>query len=125
MSENEFMELILSHTEYAVQESSSYFIDMDGPISIKQCNEIIEACAEMETTEVTNRKEKLVRSILKEMTPQCKSLLWNYYAVGLSWSEVAAMHETITTSNSAKVSGRRCREKFEEKYNKLKTRIYG
>ena len=125
MKESDFMELIMGHTEYICPESNGYEIDLDGPVSIKQTNEILEACAEYETSDFTERKIKLVQTMLKEMTPQCRTLLWNHYAKGLSWSEVAGMLEKITTMNSVKISGRRCIKKYYEKYNHLISRIYG
>ena len=81
-------------------------------------------CSEDEETNISERKSKLVHSILDVMSPQCKKLLWSFYAEDLNWTTIADMNG-LSNANSAKSTANRCRKTFKEKYNELKTKIYG
>lgn len=93
-------------------------------VSLAKIDSIMKMCSEEETTDVTERKEKLVHSILDVMSPQCKKLLWSFYADDLNWATIADMNG-LSNANSAKSTANRCRNTFKEKYNELKTKIYG
>ncbi len=92
-------------------------------VSQAKVDSILSAAAACEESEVTERKSKLVFSILEEMTQLCQRLLWSFYADGLSWSTVADM-AGLANANSAKSSANRCRNAFKAKYEELKTKIF-
>ena len=93
-------------------------------ISISKVENVIRVSSECESSEVVERKAKLVHSILDVMTPQCKKLLWSFYAEDMNWTTIAQQNG-LSNANSAKSTANRCRNSFKEKYNELKTRIYG
>lgn len=93
-------------------------------VSLAKVDSIMKECSESEATEITERKAKLVHSILDVMSPQCKKLLWSFYAEDMNWSTIADMNG-LSNANSAKSTANRCRNTFKEKYNELKTKIYG
>lgn len=95
-------------------------------VSQRSVEEVLRICQEedMIERESSERKSKLVRSILDSMTPKCKELLWHYYAEDLNWATVASI-TGYSNADSAKMSGNRCRKTFIEKYDQLIYRIYG
>ena len=93
-------------------------------ISISKVENVIRVSSECESSEVVERKAKLVHSILDVMTPQCKKLLWSFYAEDMNWTTIAQQNG-LSNANSAKSTANRCRNSFKEKYNELKTKIYG
>ena len=93
-------------------------------ISISKVENVIRVSSECESSEVVERKAKLVHSILDVMTPQCKKLLWSFYAEDMNWTTIAQQNG-LSNADSAKSTANRCRNSFKEKYNELKTKIYG
>lgn len=93
-------------------------------VSLSKVENIIRVSSEGESSDVLERKTKLVHSILDVMTPQCKKLLWGYYAEDMNWATIAQQNGLLN-ANSAKSTANRCRNSFKEKYNELKTKIYG
>ena len=93
-------------------------------VSLSKVDSIMKICSEDEETNISERKSKLVHSILDVMSPQCKKLLWSFYAEDLNWTTIADMNG-LSNANSAKSTANRCRKTFKEKYNELKTKIYG
>ena len=93
-------------------------------ISISKVENVIRVSSEDESSDMVERKAKLVHSILDVMTPQCKKLLWSFYAEDMNWSAIAQQNGLLN-ANSAKSTANRCRNTFKEKYNELKTKIYG
>ena len=93
-------------------------------ISISKVENVIRVSSECESSEVVERKAKLVHSILDVMTPQCKKLLWSFYAEDLNWATIAQQNG-LSNANTAKSTANRCRNSFKEKYNEIKTKIYG
>lgn len=95
-------------------------------VSQRSVEEILRVCEENDRKEreSTERKKKLVRAILKEMSEKCKHLLLRHYVEGFNWETVAQM-SNIPNGDTAKVTARRCRMAFQKKYNQLKNRIYG
>ena len=93
-------------------------------ISISKVENVIRVSSDCESSDVVERKAKLVHSILDVMTPQCKKLLWSFYAEDMNWTTIAQQNG-LSNANSAKSTANRCRNSFKEKYNELKTKIYG
>lgn len=109
------------HVTVSINETEVQQRDM---ISMTRVEQALKACSDEEADSVAERKSKLVRSILEVMSPQCKMLLWSFYAEDLSWSVIAAS-AGLANANSAKSTANRCRHAFKEKYNALKSKIYG
>lgn len=99
-------------------------IKQKNTVSLSKVESVIRMNSECESSEVLERKTKLVHSILAVMTPQCKKLLWSFYAEDLNWTTIAQQNG-LSNANSAKSTANRCRNSFKEKYNELKTKIYG
>jgi DNA-directed RNA polymerase specialized sigma24 family protein len=93
-------------------------------VSMAKVENVIRISSENEISEVLERKAKLVHSILDAMSPQCKKLLWSFYAEGMNWATIAQQNG-LSNANSAKSTANRCRNSFKEKYNELMTKIYG
>lgn len=93
-------------------------------VSLSNIQNVLNLSSEDEDHKVTERKERLVQSILKEMTDKCRQLLWGHYADGLKWSVIAGMYN-LANDKSAKTTANRCRDSFKEKYLELKEKIYG
>ena len=95
-------------------------------VSQRIVEKALQVCQEQDEAEsvVSERKSKLVHSILDSMSPQCKQLLWSFYAEDLSWATIAGQ-TGLANANTAKSSANRCRQTFKEKYIHLIHRIYG
>lgn len=109
------------HTIVGINDTD---VKQKNMVSMSKVDSILKTCSEEETSEVMERKTRLVHSILDVMTPQCKKLLWSFYAEDMSWATIAQMNGLLN-ANSAKSTANRCRNTFKEKYNELKTKIYG
>ncbi len=71
------------------------------------------------------RTENLVRAIMKELSERCQDLLWGHYGDGLSWGELADMHDGLANANSARTTANRCRNQFRDLFNEKNARING
>lgn len=111
------------HSIFSINETD---IKQKNSVSQKSVEQVLKVCHEQDEieSEVSERKAKLVHSILNSMTPQCKQLLWKFYAEDLNWATIAGL-TGLSNANSAKSSANRCRQTFKEKFIHLKTRIYG
>ena len=122
----------LSHKE--IERQTKHHVVGINDTDIKQKNlvsqrsveQVLQVCQEQDETEFENskRKARLVHSILDSMSPQCKKLLWSFYAEDMNWASIAGL-TGLANANSAKSSANRCRQTFKEKYIHLKSRIYG
>lgn len=99
-------------------------IKQKNMVSLAKVDSILRTCSEGESENISERKSKLVHSILDVLSPQCKKLLWSFYAENLNWATIADMNG-LSNANSAKSTANRCRNTFKEKYNELKNKIYG
>lgn len=114
------------YTKHPVLGINDTDIKQKYAVSQKSVESILQVCQEQDKveSEVSERKAKLVHSILDSMTPQCKQLLWKFYAEDLNWTTIAGL-TGLANANSAKSSANRCRQAFKEKFIHLKSRIYG
>lgn len=87
-------------------------------------DELYNLCTEDEETEQKYRTERLVGSILEAMTETCRNILHGYYWDDFSTSAIADMFN-FSDANSVKAQKYKCVKKFREKYNELRSKIYG
>ena len=71
--------------------------------------------------ELSNMKER-VHKALDEMAIKCKQLLTKFYIEGFSWTELA-LELDFNNADTAKVSAKRCRDRFKEKYKELEVYV--
>ena len=70
------------------------------------------------------RMELLVNNIIASMTDTCKNILHSYYWDDFSTSTIADMFN-FSNADSVKTQKYKCMNKFRDKYNELKGKIYG
>lgn len=64
------------------------------------------------------KKEKIVRNIVRDLPSPCNELLWGFYRDGLSMKQLAEKFD-YKSESSVKVTKHRCCEKFRVRFNKL------
>lgn len=121
---NQSMKAISKQGKHLTVGINETDVKQKNMVSISKVENVIKISSEGESSDVVERKAKLVHSILDVMTPQCKKLLWSFYAEGMNWATIAQQNG-LSNANSAKSTANRCRNTFKEKYNELKTKIYG
>jgi len=121
---NQSMKVISKQGKHLTVGINETDVKQKNMVSISKVENVIRVSSESESSDVVERKAKLVHSILDVMTPQCKKLLWSFYAEDMNWTTIAQQNG-LSNANSAKSTANRCRNSFKEKYNELKTRIYG
>lgn len=67
------------------------------------------------------RREAVVRQIVRELPPPCNQLLWGFYRDNLTMKTLAAMFNYSV--GSVKVIKHRCMEKFRLRYRQLADRL--
>ena len=121
---NQSMKVISKQGKHLTVGINETDVKQKNMVSISKVENVIRVSFEGESSDVVERKAKLVHSILDVMTPQCKKLLWSFYAEDLNWATIAQQNG-LSNANSAKSTANRCRNSFKEKYNEIKTKIYG
>ena len=121
---NQSMKVISKQGKHLTVGINETDVKQKNMVSISKVENVIRVSSESESSDVVERKAKLVHSILDVMTPQCKKLLWSFYAEDLNWATIAQQNG-LSNANTAKSSANRCRNSFKEKYNEIKTKIYG
>lgn len=87
-------------------------------------DELYQLCNEDEEAEKVSRSERIVQSIIETMPDTCKNVFQGYYWDNLTTSTIADMFG-FANANSVKTQKYKCLQKFRNKYNELKNRIYG
>ena len=87
-------------------------------------DELYQLCTEDEEAEKVSRSERIVQSIIETMPETCKNVFKGYYWDNLTTTTIADMFG-FANANSVKTQKYKCLQKFRNKYNELKTRIYG
>lgn len=64
------------------------------------------------------RKESLVRDIVRNLPSPCNELLWGFYRDGLSMKEIAERYG-YSNENTAKVTKHRCCDKFKKRFSEM------
>ncbi len=70
----------------------------------------------------TEKKETLVRNIVKDLPSPCNELLWGFYRDGLSMKELAKIYG-YSNENTAKVTKHRCCDKFKKRFSELLNKL--
>ena len=80
----------------------------------------IESILSLDTEDkvIIEKKEELVRNIVRNLSAPCDDILWGYYRDGYSLKALAEKYDYASES-SAKVTKHRCCEKFRVRYNEL------
>lgn len=81
-------------------------------------------CMDTEEEDRKVRMELLVNNIIASMTDTCKNILHGYYWNDFSTSTIADLF-SFTSADSVKSQKYKCMNKFRDKYNELKNKIYG
>ena len=81
-------------------------------------------CMDTEEEDRKVRLELLVNNIIASMTDTCKNILHSYYWDDFSTSTIADMFN-FSNADSVKTQKYKCMNKFRDKYNELKGKIYG
>ena len=81
-------------------------------------------CMDTEEEDRKVRMELLVNNIIASMTDTCKNILHSYYWDDFSTSTIADMFN-FSNADSVKTQKYKCMNKFRDKYNELKKKIYG
>ncbi len=118
------LKTIAKNKRHAVIGINDIIIVQDNQFSPSQTENLLRISSEEEPHDISERKSKLVHSILDAMPAQCKKLLWSFYAEDMNWETIAGLYG-LSNANSAKSTANRCRNAFRAKYNELKTKIYG
>ena len=71
-----------------------------------------------EDTIAVERKESLVRDIVRNLPSPCNELLWGFYRDGLSMKEIAERYG-YSSENTAKVTKHRCCDKFKKRFSEM------
>ena len=87
-------------------------------------DELYGFCMDTEEEDRKIRMELLVNNIIASMTDTCKNILHGYYWNDFSTSTIADMFN-FSDANSVKAQKYKCVKKFRDKYNELKSKIYG
>jgi len=81
-------------------------------------------CMDTEEEDRKVRMELLINNIIASMTDTCKNILHGYYWNDFSTSTIADMF-SFSSADSVKTQKYKCMNKFRDKYNELKNKIYG
>lgn len=115
---------------YELLRKGSKDVHVDDEVSLDILNAEIQADKidallglENESTSFVERKESLVRQIVRELPPPCNELLWGFFRDNLSMKTLAQMFN-YSSESSVKVTKHRCQNKFRERFNELKDQLF-
>ena len=87
-------------------------------------DQLYNICMDTEEEDRKIRMEMLINNIIASMTVTCKNILQGYYWNDFSTSTIADMFG-LSNADSVKAQKYKCMNKFRDKYNELKNKIYG
>ena len=87
-------------------------------------DQLYNICMDTEEEDRKIRMEMLINNIIASMTVTCKNILQGYYWNDFSTSTIADMFG-FSNADSVKAQKYKCMNKFRDKYNELKNKIYG
>ncbi|MDO4757165.1 MAG: sigma-70 family RNA polymerase sigma factor [Parabacteroides sp.] len=110
---NKTLELLRSRGNFV---SSSFEVNVSGSITFldEQVDKIL--MLESDDEILQERKEALVRNIVRDLPSPCDELLWGYYRDGFSMKDLAEKLN-YASENTVKVTKHRCCEKFRNRFN--------
>ena len=87
-------------------------------------DQLYNICMDTEEEDRKIRMEMIINNIIASMTDTCKNILQGYYWNDFSTSTIADMFG-FSNADSVKAQKYTCMNKFRDKYNELKNKIYG
>lgn len=87
-------------------------------------DQLYNICMDTEEEDRKIRMEMIINNIIASMTDTCKNILQGYYWNDFSTSTIADMFG-FSNADSVKAQKYKCMNKFRDKYNELKNKIYG
>lgn len=94
---------------------------IDGEIKRDKIENIL--ALEEDDADIQERKEQLVRDIVKNLPCPCNELLWGFYRDNLSMKTLAEMLD-YKSESVVKVTKHRCCEKFRARYKELCNKLF-
>lgn len=126
-----FMKICINQTLKFLRKSSKSIplidenaISNKNAIRDDKIDDLYGFCMDTEEEDRKVRMELLVNNIIASMTDTCKNILHGYYWNDFSTSTIADMF-SFTSADSVKSQKYKCMNKFRDKYNELKNKIYG
>lgn len=121
---------ICRNKAYEVLRKNGKSVKVEDEVSLDVLNAEIQADKidaliglENESTSFVERKEALVRQIVRELPPPCNELLWGFFRDNFSMKTLAQMFN-YSSENSVKVTKHRCQNKFRDRFNELKDQLF-
>ena len=110
-----------------IRDNSKYIHSIDdfpGTIKDEYEDERIDRILALEddTNNFVERKEALVREIVKNLPDPCDKLLWGFFRDGFSLRTLASLYNK--TEGYVKVTSFRCRQKFKARYLELSKYLF-
>lgn len=126
-----FMKVCINQTLKFLGKNSKYLplidenaISNKNTIRNDKIDDLYGFCMDTEEEDRKVRMELLVNNIIASMTDTCKNILHGYYWNDFSTSTIADMF-SFTSADSVKSQKYKCMNKFRDKYNELRNKIYG
>ncbi len=117
---NKAFEALRAKGKHLTVDTETSLTLMSGDIKEDKINAILDTFDNEESVE--ERKEELIRKIVKDLPSPCNELLWGFYRDGHSMQTLAQMFNY--SLGSVKVTKHRCTEKFRKRYSELINSIY-
>ena len=121
---------ICRNKAYELLRKNGKMVHEEDEVSLDILNAEIQAdkvdaliALENEDSSFAERKEALVRQIVRELPPPCNELLWGFFRDNFSMKTLAKMFN-YSSESSVKVTKHRCQTKFRERFNELKDQLF-
>ncbi len=121
---------ICRNKAYEVLRKNGKSIHVEDEVSLDVLNAEIQADKidallglENENSSFAERKEALVRQVVRQLPPPCDELLWGFFRDNFSMKTLAQMFN-YSSESSVKVTKHRCQNKFRERFNALKDQLF-
>ena len=118
---NKALEKLRTNKKYANVDDEVSLDILNAEIQADKIDALIGL--ENESTAFVERKEALVRQIVRELPPPCDELLWGFFRDNFSMKTLAQMFN-YSSESSVKVTKHRCQNKFRDRFNELKDQLF-
>lgn len=118
---NKAYELLRKNGKMVHEEDEVSLDILNAEIQADKVDSLI--ALENEDSSFAERKEALVRQIVRELPPPCDELLWGFFRDNFSMKTLAKMFN-YSSESSVKVTKHRCQNKFRERFNELKDQLF-
>lgn len=117
---NKTMELLRTKGKYI-----SIPIEFSDENNVQFSDEKVNTLLSLDTDEscIAEKKETLVRKIVRNLPSPCDELLWGFYRDGLPMKQLANKFN-YASENAVKVTKHRCCEKFRNKFNEILNKLF-